>query len=149
VCFYDGFRWDLAANMQVSNKEGEAVPVGVQLVTHAKDDRALINAHGSITVEYFSLVDNAPVEFEVTRNRVRKLAAVKTESGKTSVTYVPYNGNPTTFLLGMQLAEKLLAAEPLTMVKADYRTIRNEKKVGPNDPCECGSGKKAKRCCLR
>lgn len=26
-------------------------------------------------------------------------------------------------------------------------TIRREKKVGPNDPCPCGSGKKFKKCC--
>ncbi len=27
------------------------------------------------------------------------------------------------------------------------RTIRKSKKVGPNDPCPCGSGKKYKKCC--
>ena len=28
------------------------------------------------------------------------------------------------------------------------RTVRNkDKKVGPNDPCPCGSGKKYKKCC--
>jgi preprotein translocase subunit SecA len=26
-------------------------------------------------------------------------------------------------------------------------TIRKEKKVGPNDPCPCGSGLKYKKCC--
>ncbi|GAG18053.1 unnamed protein product, partial [marine sediment metagenome] len=25
--------------------------------------------------------------------------------------------------------------------------VRTEKKIGPNDPCPCGSGKKYKRCC--
>lgn len=29
------------------------------------------------------------------------------------------------------------------------RTIKKEKKVGRNDPCPCGSGKKFKNCCLR
>ena len=28
-------------------------------------------------------------------------------------------------------------------------TVRKEKKVGRNDPCPCGSGKKYKRCCGR
>ena len=28
-------------------------------------------------------------------------------------------------------------------------TIRKEKKVFPNDPCPCGSGKKYKKCCGR
>ena len=27
--------------------------------------------------------------------------------------------------------------------------VRKEKKVGPNDPCPCGSGKKYKKCCMR
>jgi uncharacterized protein YecA (UPF0149 family) len=27
--------------------------------------------------------------------------------------------------------------------------IRLEEKVGRNDPCPCGSGKKFKKCCLR
>ena len=27
------------------------------------------------------------------------------------------------------------------------RTVRKGKKVGPNDPCPCGSGKKYKKCC--
>ena len=26
--------------------------------------------------------------------------------------------------------------------------VRKEKKVGPNDPCPCGSGKKYKKCCM-
>ena len=26
-------------------------------------------------------------------------------------------------------------------------TIRKEKKIGRNDPCPCGSGKKYKKCC--
>jgi hypothetical protein len=29
------------------------------------------------------------------------------------------------------------------------RTIRKEKKIGRNDPCPCGSGKKYKKCCGR
>ena len=34
--------------------------------------------------------------------------------------------------------------------KRRVETIRNrEKKVGRNDPCPCGSGKKYKNCCLR
>ena len=28
-------------------------------------------------------------------------------------------------------------------------TIRNEKKIGRNEPCHCGSGKKYKKCCER
>ena len=27
--------------------------------------------------------------------------------------------------------------------------VRKDKKVGPNDPCPCGSGKKYKKCCLQ
>jgi len=35
-----------------------------------------------------------------------------------------------------------------TLIDADYRTFRREEpKVGRNDPCPCGSGKKYKKCC--
>ena len=27
--------------------------------------------------------------------------------------------------------------------------VRKEQKVGPNDPCPCGSGKKYKKCCMQ
>ena len=30
---------------------------------------------------------------------------------------------------------------------ATHTTVRKGKKVGPNDPCPCGSGKKYKKCC--
>lgn len=29
----------------------------------------------------------------------------------------------------------------------DSKTVKNENKVGRNDPCTCGSGKKYKKCC--
>jgi preprotein translocase subunit SecA len=28
------------------------------------------------------------------------------------------------------------------------RPVRSSRKVGPNDPCPCGSGKKYKKCCM-
>ena len=31
--------------------------------------------------------------------------------------------------------------------KVKGKTVRNENKVGRNDPCPCGSGKKYKKCC--
>ena len=36
-------------------------------------------------------------------------------------------------------------------VKSEVKKIpvRKEKKVGPNDPCPCGSGKKYKKCCMQ
>ena len=40
------------------------------------------------------------------------------------------------------------AAASKTAVKK--QPVRNaEKKVGPNDPCPCGSGKKYKKCCMQ
>ena len=38
------------------------------------------------------------------------------------------------------------AAENATVKKVP---VRKEKKVGPNDPCPCGSGKKYKKCCMQ
>ena len=40
------------------------------------------------------------------------------------------------------------AAATATQVKKE--PVRNrDKKVGPNDPCPCGSGKKYKKCCMQ
>jgi len=39
------------------------------------------------------------------------------------------------------------AAATKTVVK--QTPVRKEKKVGPNDPCPCGSGKKYKKCCMQ
>ena len=39
------------------------------------------------------------------------------------------------------------AATQTSVKKAPVRT--KEKKVGPNDPCPCGSGKKYKKCCMQ
>ncbi len=36
-----------------------------------------------------------------------------------------------------------------TSMAAANMPVRNESKVGRNDPCPCGSGKKYKRCCLQ
>ena len=33
------------------------------------------------------------------------------------------------------------------LVPKDFKTVRNTNKVGRNEPCPCGSGKKYKKCC--
>ena len=42
--------------------------------------------------------------------------------------------------------------EELNMIGGDEtsqatQVVRNEEKIGRNDPCPCGSGKKYKKCC--
>jgi len=37
--------------------------------------------------------------------------------------------------------------ELYTTQKRSHTIVRNEEKVGRNDPCSCGSGKKFKKCC--
>ena len=38
----------------------------------------------------------------------------------------------------------------LTQTAVKKAPVRNkDKKVGPNDPCPCGSGKKYKKCCMQ
>ena len=34
-----------------------------------------------------------------------------------------------------------------TTTTTSNKPVRNEEKVGRNDPCPCGSGKKYKKCC--
>lgn len=48
--------------------------------------------------------------------------------------------------------EKIFTAEERKALYKEQResgTIRKEKKIGRNDPCPCGSGKKYKKCCGR
>ncbi len=53
---------------------------------------------------------------------------------------------PTQQLQRKKVAKETVAGTPDKTVKA--QPVRNkDKKVGPNDPCPCGSGKKYKQCC--
>lgn len=47
--------------------------------------------------------------------------------------------------------ESILTVDERKAIKKEYnesRIVRNDNKVGRNDPCPCGSGKKYKKCCL-
>jgi uncharacterized protein YecA (UPF0149 family) len=51
----------------------------------------------------------------------------------------------------MQFALEKLKQESLTSSQTEAKsavTIQDKQKVGRNDPCPCGSGKKFKKCCL-
>ena len=44
----------------------------------------------------------------------------------------------------------IFSEEKRKEIQKDYkesRIVRNEEKIGRNDPCPCGSGKKYKKCC--
>ena len=46
--------------------------------------------------------------------------------------------------------EGIFSPEKRKEIQKSYResvTVRNENKIGRNDPCTCGSGKKYKKCC--
>ncbi len=48
--------------------------------------------------------------------------------------------------------EALLADEQRSSIKKEYnktKTVIKDKKIGRNDPCTCGSGKKYKQCCMK
>ena len=54
------------------------------------------------------------------------------------------------WLYGLPQWETLLTAEERAEVKKSYnqsKTVVKAKKVGRNEPCPCGSGKKYKQCC--
>ena len=59
------------------------------------------------------------------------------------------------FLARIQTNEELKrekVAKEAAAVSASDKTVKQQpvrkaKKVGPNDPCPCGSGKKYKKCC--
>ncbi len=54
------------------------------------------------------------------------------------------------WLYGMNEWEGIFDEEKRKQIKKDYnrsKIVINENKIGRNDPCPCGSGKKYKKCC--
>ena len=51
------------------------------------------------------------------------------------------------FHSGTRSSQKEKTKRSFTENKKASGTIRREKKIGRNDPCPCGSGKKYKKCC--
>jgi len=57
---------------------------------------------------------------------------------------------PAPWLFELPQWDGILSAEDRKSIQKDYnrsKTVVNESKVGRNDPCPCGSGKKYKKCC--
>lgn len=56
------------------------------------------------------------------------------------------------WLYGLPQWKEIYSEEELKKLYKEQKestTIRKEKKIGRNDPCPCGSGKKYKKCCGR
>ncbi len=54
------------------------------------------------------------------------------------------------WLYGLPQWQTLLTDEERETIKKDYnktKTVVKDKKIGRNEPCPCGSGKKYKQCC--
>lgn len=57
---------------------------------------------------------------------------------------------PAEHLYSLEEWSDVLSSEEIEQITRDYknsRTIVKEKKIGRNQPCPCGSGKKYKHCC--
>ena len=48
----------------------------------------------------------------------------------------------------VKVAKEVQAAGSGDSIVKKQPVRKSEKKVGPNDPCPCGSGKKYKKCCM-
>jgi len=68
------------------------------------------------------------------------LQALQSKSITVSGAPSEYSGNPADLFVNGAVPE---APEPVRLQPA----VRDMPKVGPNDPCPCGSGKKYKKCC--
>ena len=56
------------------------------------------------------------------------------------------------WLYGLPQWADLLSQEERDTIKKEYnktKTVVKDKKVGRNEPCPCGSGKKYKQCCMK
>ncbi|HHX61377.1 MAG TPA: SEC-C domain-containing protein [Epulopiscium sp.] len=54
------------------------------------------------------------------------------------------------WLYNLEQWNEILSQEKRKEIKKDYnrsKIVVNEKKIGRNEPCDCGSGKKYKKCC--
>lgn len=59
---------------------------------------------------------------------------------------------PAEWLYSLEEWDNILSEEKRTELTKEYKrskTVVNEDKVGRNEPCPCGSGKKFKKCCGR
>lgn len=57
---------------------------------------------------------------------------------------------PADWLYNLPQWDNILTGEERKQIRKDYnrsRIVVNDNKVGRNDPCPCGSGKKYKKCC--
>lgn len=57
---------------------------------------------------------------------------------------------PAEWLYSLEEWDNILSEEKRTELTKEYKrskTVVNEEKVGRNEPCPCGSGKKFKKCC--
>lgn len=65
--------------------------------------------------------------------------------------YYNMHGAKADWLYNLSQWDDILTVEKRKDIKKDYnrsRIVVNDKKIGRNDPCPCGSGKKHKKCCL-
>ncbi|MFA6940799.1 MAG: SEC-C metal-binding domain-containing protein [Clostridiaceae bacterium] len=56
------------------------------------------------------------------------------------------------YLYSLKQWDSIISEEKRKEIKKDWsnsKIVRNDNKVGRNDPCPCGSGKKYKKCCGR
>ena len=54
------------------------------------------------------------------------------------------------YLYTLKQWDSIFSVEKRKEITTEYRkagTVVNEEKIGRNDPCPCGSGKKYKKCC--
>jgi len=71
-------------------------------------------------------------------------AAIREDTAKMMLTLMPRHKAD---VQRRAVARVTATSSSETNSNAKQVTIRKEKKIGPNDPCPCGSGKKYKKCC--
>jgi len=71
-------------------------------------------------------------------------AAIREDTAKMMLTLMPRHKAD---VQRRAVARVTATSSSETDSNAKQVTIRKEKKIGPNDPCPCGSGKKYKKCC--
>lgn len=136
---YSGREWITLVNLYLLDQQGEQIQKEIRSPVVAQRERVLLPWHQKVTANYFDL-EGSEHTFQSTLRSVKPA-----EDDKSSV----FDGNPEIFHTGVQFAAHVLDGRQLEVVPQNHRTIVGSERVAPNAPCNCGSGRKAKKCCWR
>jgi peptide deformylase len=113
-------KWEVFCNPKITNRYGVSKEM-TEICLSWEGKKILATRHDEIEAEWYAL------DKDGLSCRKQKMTGFKAQVFQHEIDH----------LMGV----------PEIIVPWDYMTVRNGVKIGRNDPCQCGSGKKSKKCC--